>query len=128
MGSKGVYVLWLYLPQTHSITIGKLGTCSFEKGVYAYVGSAQRHLEQRIARHRRVDKKYHWHIDYFRAKANFLGAVLFFDQPKIKECQLVPELLRIPGACFPVPGFGSSDCHCGGHLVQIPLATPRPKG
>ncbi len=124
MANKGVYVLWLYLPQTISITVGKLGTFDFDRGVYAYTGSAQRNLKQRVARHRRLEKKLHWHIDYFRAKADFLGAVLFFDQPKTAECWLVRELLRIPGAWFPVPGFGSSDCQCGAHLLKIPSAIP----
>ena len=125
MANEGVYVLWLYLPQTCSITIGKLGKFPFEQGVYAYVGRAQRNLEQRVARHRRLDKKFHWHIDYFRAKADFLGATLFFDHTRDKECWLVRELMRIPTSLFPVPGFGSSDCECGSHFVYLPLAWPR---
>lgn len=94
MKNKGVYVLWLYLPQTSRITIGKLGDFSFDPGVYAYVGSAQRNLEQRVARHSRLEKKLHWHIDYFRAKAEFMGTALFFEQPKTSECVLVRELLK----------------------------------
>lgn|SRR5690625_1014499 len=124
MVDKGVYVLWLYLPQKTSITVGKLGTFSFKQGVYAYAGSAQRHLKKRISRHSRLEKKLHWHIDYFRAKAQFLGATLFSDQEKKKECYLAQELLRIPTATFPVPGFGSSDCRCGSHFVYIPVAKP----
>ena len=38
MSNTGVYVLWLYLPQTMSIGIGKLGTFQFDRGVYAYAG------------------------------------------------------------------------------------------
>ncbi len=124
MNNRGVYVLWLYLPQKMPITIGKLGTFSFEQGVYAYVGSAQRNMEQRVARHRRLEKKLHWHIDHFRAKANFLGVALFFDQPKASECRLAQELLKIPGTFPPVPGFGSSDCLCGSHFFRVPLAIP----
>lgn len=77
MANRGVYLLWLYLPEHISITIGKLGRFSFSKGVYAYAGSAQRNLAQRLARHERLDKKLHWHIDYFRACADFLGAAQF---------------------------------------------------
>ncbi len=124
MSNKGVYVLWLYLPQTMPITIGRLGTFPFEQGVYAYVGSAQRNMEQRIARHRRLEKKLHWHIDHFRAKADFLGAALFFDHPKASECRLAQELLKIPGTLPPVPGFGSSDSLCGSHFLLVPLAVP----
>jgi len=125
MKNKGVYVLWLYLPQTSRITIGKLGDFSFDPGVYAYVGSAQRNLEQRVARHSRLEKKLHWHIDYFRAKAEFMGTALFFEQPKTSECVLARELLKIPGTFPPVPGFGSSDCQCSSHFFKIPLAHPK---
>lgn len=123
--AKGVYILWLYLPQTTSITIGRLGTFTFKSGIYAYVGSAQRNLYQRVARHARLEKKLHWHIDYFRAEAEFLGAVIALDQPKVGECHLARELLRIPGTYFPVPGLGSSDCNCGAHFLQVPLASPK---
>ena len=82
MVNSGVYVLWLYLPRRVSLTVGKLGTFSFPPGVYAYSGSAQRHLQQRIARHRRAAKKLHWHIDYFRAAAELLGFVVFPGAPK----------------------------------------------
>lgn len=125
MANRGVYLLWLYLPAHTSITIGKLGRFNFTKGVYAYAGSAQRNLEQRLARHERLDKKLHWHIDYFRACADFLGAARFLNQPKEGECRLIQELLQIPGAQFPVPGLGSSDCRCCSHLVYLPLVEPR---
>lgn len=125
MANKGVYVLWLYLPENTSLRIGRLGTFHFKQGVYAYTGSAQRNLQARVARHERLDKKLHWHIDYLRAKAEFLGATLFFEQTKDKECWLTRQLLLIPMTTFPVPGFGSSDCTCGAHLVHIPLASPK---
>ena len=122
MGNSGVYVLWLHLPQPMSISIGKLGTFSFESGLYAYTGSAQRNLAQRVARHRRLEKKLHWHIDYLRAKAHFQGAAVFFDHGKASECWFAKQLLHLPGASCPVPGFGSSDCRCEAHLVEIPLS------
>ena len=120
-------MLWLYLPETRQMRIGKLGTFSFKQGVYAYVGSAQRNLRQRVARHARLEKKLHWHIDHFRADAEFLGAAMFYDQPKIAECSLAHEVLRIPGTFHPAPGFGSSDCSCGSHFFRVPLAHPRDK-
>jgi Uri superfamily endonuclease len=125
MSNQGVYVMWLYLPQTMSIPIGRLGTFSLQQGVYVYVGSAQRNLAQRVARHHRLEKKLHWHIDYFRAKADVLGAALFFDHPKSAECQLTQELLKIPGTLYPIPGFGSSDCLCVSHFLYVPLAMPK---
>ena len=98
MSNTGVYVLWLYLPQTMSIGIGKLGTFQFDRGVYAYAGSAQRNLQQRLARHRRLEKKLHWHIDYFRAKAHFWAQPHFLISQSLRECLLTQELLKIPGA------------------------------
>lgn len=121
----GVYLIWLYLPKAIELSVGKLGTLSFEEGVYAYCGSAQRALQKRLARHARLDKKLHWHIDYLRSRAQYLGSVVFFNQPKSGECWLVQELLRIPGSFFPASGFGSSDCTCAAHLVQVPLAFPK---
>lgn len=123
--NTGVYVLWLYLPETQLIRIGKLGTFPFSAGVYAYVGSAQRNLKQRVARHARLEKKLHWHIDYFRDQAEFLGAVLFSEAPKIGECLLARGILQIPGSFSPVSGFGSSDCGCVSHLLKVPCAHPR---
>lgn len=127
VSTGGVYVLWLFLPKPTTIIIGRLMTFSFTSGIYAYCGSAQRNLEQRILRHRRLEKNVHWHIDYLRAQAVYLGEVTFLGQPKEGECWLVHQLLRIPGAFYPVAGFGSSDCTCVAHLVQVPLATPKQK-
>lgn len=126
--NSGVYVLWLDLPTPQKLTIGKLGTFIFEQGIYAYCGSAQRGLKQRIARHARQDKKCHWHIDYLRMYSRYLGAITILEQPKSGECWLVRELLKIPGSYLPVAGFGSSDCTCGSHLVRVSLAYPRPAG
>lgn len=123
--AHGVYVLWLYLDKKQSITIGKLGTFQFSPGVYAYCGSAQRNLHQRLERHRRLEKKNHWHIDFFRAHALFLGAAIMLNQPKEGECRLVQELLKIPSSYYPLPGFGSSDCKCISHFIKIPIFRPK---
>ena len=36
----GSYALWLHLPQTRNLTIGKLGRFTFRTGDYFYLGSA----------------------------------------------------------------------------------------
>ena len=119
--ARGVYVLWFYLPESKQITIGKLGTFSFTPGIYAYCGSAQRNLYSRLERHERVKKNLHWHIDYFRAQALFLGSVVSLNQPKDGECRLAQELLKIPGAFYPAPRFGASDCRCPAHFIKVPI-------
>jgi len=61
---KGVYVLVISVVKDIKVNVGALGGISFEKGLYAYVGSAQNSLEKRIARHVRKGKRKFWHIDY----------------------------------------------------------------
>ncbi len=124
MPNSGVYVLWLHLSQRATITVGRLGIFTFPPGVYAYAGSAQRNLQQRIARHRRLEKTLHWHVDYFRAEAGFLGVSVFPEAPKAGECSCAAQLLRFPGAAIPAPGLGSSDCSCPSHLIHLPGVGP----
>lgn len=123
--NSGVYVLWLFLPEETTIRIGKLGVFNFSSGVYAYAGSAQRNLRQRVSRHQRLCKKMHWHIDYLRDKCRYLGQAVLLASPKEMECKLVQDLLRIPTASYAIPGFGSSDCRCFSHLIHVPLGRPR---
>ncbi|MCJ7761950.1 hypothetical protein MUP38_00660, partial [Candidatus Bathyarchaeota archaeon] len=47
---KGVYVLIIRVDKDTGVNVGDLGKLTFEKGLYAYVGSAQNNLEQRIKR------------------------------------------------------------------------------
>jgi len=61
---SGCYQLKIKIKQNISLQIGALGVCNFPKGDYVYTGSAMRNLTQRVARHRRKNKKLHWHIDY----------------------------------------------------------------
>jgi len=61
---KGSYILLIKLLKDSEIKVGSLGTISFKKGFYVYVGSAMGGLEQRINRHLRKNKKTFWHIDY----------------------------------------------------------------
>ena len=39
-----------------------------EKGLYLYVGSAKKGLEQRLARHMKKRKNRFWHIDYITSR------------------------------------------------------------
>jgi sugar fermentation stimulation protein A len=86
------------------------------RGDYLYVGSAQRGLTQRIERHLRHRKRMHWHIDAFRALCNRVDAYPL--RGLTAECQLAHLMERIGTRVF--PGFGASDCGCGGHLLRLP--------
>jgi len=84
--------------------------------VYFYVGSAQRNLLARIERHNKKKKTLRWHIDYLSAKAEILG-VITVPGPRELECKLAKKLsnmFELSG-----PGFGASDCRCGGHLFYV---------
>jgi sugar fermentation stimulation protein A len=110
---SGVYVAIFDLPRPRTIAIGRLGRFRFSAGRYLYVGSAQRNLQQRLARHARRRKPLRWHIDYLACQARFVGA-LIFEAPGDLECRLAAMLAR--SCARPVDGFGASDCRCGGHL------------
>jgi sugar fermentation stimulation protein A len=113
----GVYIAIFRLPREASVRVGSLGTVRFRRGIYLYVGSAQRNRAARLGRHARRRKPTKWHVDYLSARATMLGAVLI-DGPRRRECELAAELAEAFER--PVAGFGASDCRCGGHLFYAP--------
>ena len=117
---KGTYALVLQLERQEEITIGKLGTFAFPAGYYLYVGSAlgSGGLEVRLARHRRRDKKLHWHIDYLLEYAQLVEVWSAASTEKL-ECLWAQAARQLPGSETPVPGFGSSDCRCPSHLIYL---------
>ncbi len=114
---SGVYIAVFYLAEARDISIGRLGQFSFRQGIYFYAGSAQRNLAARLERHARKTKPLRWHIDYLSMRAEMLGAITIAG-PRERECELARDL----AAMFEriVPGFGASDCPCGGHLFYGP--------
>jgi sugar fermentation stimulation protein A len=110
---SGIYIAVFYLPQRQKIAVGKIGRFVFQKGFYFYVGSAQRNLSARLERHSKKKKALRWHIDYISVKAEMLGAITIPGHCEL-ECQLAKKF----GKMFELsmPGFGASDCRCGGHL------------
>lgn len=109
---KGTYLLLVHLDESKYIKIGKLGEIFFKKGNYIYVGSALNGLEQRINRHKRNEKKLHWHIDYL-LKYGKIMRVYYKQGETRKECNIAKILSK---KLTPVIGFGSSDCNCNSHL------------
>ena len=114
---KGIYVLIIRLNKDAAVNIGALGKITFKKGLYAYVGSAQKNLEQRVQRHLRKEKKKFWHIDYLLdSDAARIVKVLHKQAGKAEECRLADDLSL---TSEPVIGFGCSDCHCKSHIFRI---------
>jgi sugar fermentation stimulation protein A len=119
---RGSYMVVLYLRRSSNIVVGQLGIRHFRKGFYIYVGSARRNLQRRIARHRRVRKKPHWHIDYLRGEADFVAALPVLTGAHL-ECEMAAALKSISD--WTISRFGSSDCPCETHLFGMnanPLA------
>jgi len=114
---SGCYIAVFHLATARAITVGRLGRFAFAAGEYLYVGSAQRGLAARLARHARKRKPRRWHIDYLSTAADMLGAIIV-PAGKDAECRLANELAETFERCM--PGFGASDCRCAGHLFYMP--------
>ena len=112
----GIYIAIFQLPRTRGITVGKLGRFVFARGLYFYVGTAQRGLSARLDRHARKLKPLRWHIDYLAQYAHMLGAIVVAG-PRELECRLAGRLAG-RGCSAPVPRFGASDCKCNAHLFH----------
>lgn len=110
---SGCYFIILKLEEDSEIEIGSLQKIGFKRGYYLYVGSAKRNLAKRMARHGRVRKKKHWHLDYLRERAEFIKALPIRTSKGI-ECELAQALKGI--ASWEIERFGSSDCSCSSHL------------
>ena len=116
MKRKGTYVLVITLGSDMEITVGALGTLSFPKGIYCYVGSAMGGLDQRLKRHLSKEKKLKWHIDYLTTVADGRRAMISYPD-FIPECELA-EMAERSGMVPSHIGFGCSDCKCRTHLFQ----------
>jgi Uri superfamily endonuclease len=114
---KGVYILMIEISKKIRITIGSLGSLIFSKGLYAYVGSAQKGLEKRVERHLRKKKTKFWHIDYLLSNKYVKVKKVFYKKAgKEEECNISKKLERKGNY---VKNFGSSDCKCKSHLFRI---------
>ena len=116
LDGKGSYVLVIQLPESRLISVGKLRTAVFDAGYYVYTGSALRGFKTRINWHLRKEKKLHWHVDYLLQRAEITGLFLIQTEKRL-ECEVACILEKKYNV---VPGLGSSDCNCIGHLFYSP--------
>ena len=116
----GSYIFWLRLQREAGLVIGRLGNATLPAGWYAYVGSAHGPggVRSRLRHHIRCSSQPHWHIDYLRGIALPL-AVWFACGAQSSERDWVCGLRQLPGAGFPVPGFGASDSPLESHLLHF---------
>jgi len=114
---KGVYILLIKINKEIQTKVGSLGTIKFDKGVYAYVGSAQNNLEKRVKRHLRKKKRMHWHIDYLLNNGNVKILKVFYKKAnRTPECKTAKKIRKLG---IPIDNFGCSDCKCKSHLSKI---------
>jgi sugar fermentation stimulation protein A len=116
--TPGVYHLLIHLSQSTTVEVGKLGSFSFPAGYYVYTGSALGGLETRIARHRRREKRLHWHIDYLLQYGRIIDVITHTTVERL-ECQFNRNILSLSDCRILVKGFGSSDCRCSSHLAYF---------
>jgi len=129
---KGAYVLIIEVIRRVSFKLASLGLVAFEPGIWVYVGSAMGRgstsLENRIKRHFRTQKSFHWHIDHLlRSKNAFLHKAYWAESQTHAECGIARVIeFGIIDLFMPGPrGFGASDCQsgCTAHIfLQSPLS------
>ena len=121
MSARGTYALLLHLDAPRTVAVGALGAVNFSPGWYLYLGSAHGPggLAARLARHRRrVDKRFHWHIDYVRAVMALIE--VWTGRGNVRqECQWAAAAAALPGADIVTPRLGSGDCQCPSHLFHF---------
>jgi len=114
---SGTYALILFCPKGKLVQIGKLGRLQLRRGFYVYVGSAlgPGGVRARIAHHRALSPRPHWHIDYLRPHTR-LDRIWYSHRRVCREHRWARIISGMRGATIPIAGFGSSDCKCKAHL------------
>ena len=114
---SGTYIVILKIGTSQDIEVGRIGSHSFKKGYYFYVGSAHGPggLKARLTRHVKKGKSKHWHIDYIRDAGSIISILVQYSKEK-KECSWAEKLNSSGLFAIPIYRFGSSDCSCESHL------------
>jgi Uri superfamily endonuclease len=103
-----------------AVTVGRLGEVRLARGTYLYIGSAQRNLSARVGRHFAREKRIRLHIDHLTTHAGIsVTRAAAWPLGKEWECGLAEALVSAGMAERVLPGFGASDCRCGGHLLHV---------
>jgi len=127
---RGTYTILLACNRPFKLRIGKLGLVRLEKGYYFYTGSALGRgalsLEQRVARHRRRNKRVKWHIDYLTVHDEIVIVnVICTRNSRRLECKINRQILSNFDSEPVIRGAGASDCKCRGHLLSVKLLHAR---
>jgi Uri superfamily endonuclease len=112
-----LYIVLTRVPRRTELAVGSLGTVALDRGWYAYVGSAVRARDARVARHLAREKPLRWHADYLLTA--FPAEHAWLVDGAAGECELAGALAALPGAERLPRRFGAGDCRCAGHLVRF---------
>lgn len=120
----GTYALVLQADTAGALPVGRWGVLDMQPGHYIYIGSAfgPGGVRARVARHCRLGKLRHWHIDHLREHATPVAVWYTHDAERL-EHRWAAAMNGLRGL-RPVAGFGCSDCDCGSHLF---FAARRPR-
>ena len=118
----GTYTLLVELHATTTLEVGALGVHEFDRGWYAYTGSALGTGGfARVDRHRELAagerSVRHWHVDYLLDHGATRIADVTTTADVDAECAIHREIASAGGVAVPVAGFGASDCDCSAHLA-----------
>ena len=116
-GAASSDIVLARVPRRTALTVGSLGAVTLERGWYAYVGSAARARDARLARHLAREKPLRWHADYLFTA--FPAEHAWLVDGAEGECELASALAALPGAKRLPRRFGAGDCRCAGHLVRF---------
>lgn len=111
----GVYMLLIRVRQAGRIMRAH-NAWTIVPGWYVYVGSAQRGLRARLARHARRKKRPHWHIDSLLLLGYVVSARVLVGAPRAVEARLARAWARAPGARV-LENFGATDSPAASHLI-----------
>jgi len=109
--NKGIYILELFAEKDFTISAKKFIDVTFPKGYYYYIGSAQKNLKSRIARHFKKEKIIHWHIDHLTSHESIriINYYIIEDAEKNIEAEIANNFAVDFEAQAAVNGFGNSD-------------------
>jgi sugar fermentation stimulation protein A len=112
--------LVLELIRPSVVNVGALGRIRFERGYYAYAGSARRGMKSRLSRHLAREKRKKWHIDWLTTRSDAAPVAVAATARVGLECKTAGLLsARAEGQ---VKDFGCSDCECESHLAYFSTA------
>lgn len=115
----GSYLLVFKSEQPASISVGRLGQLTLDKGYYFYIGSAfgPGGVRARVGHHYGVSSKPHWHLDYIRP-ALIMQEVWYSIDAIRHEHEWAAIMYYTLRMQVPLPGLGASDCRCESHFFH----------